>query len=267
MNSDFYLTLKRVRFRSANFPDAISKLESEYDELLLILREYQLEKPEILMKFCIHAYNQITHEQAKIAEWNTSLQRKDLEKLTKGELDKHQIELDYYRDILTIADSARAELLEHVAAYAPEKINTPDLQKELKSLNPFSTVALTFKPSLQNETKTERLNETKTNKLKVPQIALIHVYEGIQITRRNAEEIAAKYGYTAINSGEGLFQDYTNYSSTANRKGKPTPCTPKKLKNKIELFESVVSHLSDNNKQWAIDEINTLKTLLENEYQ
>ena len=109
--------------------------------------------------------------------------------------------------------------------------------------------------------------ETKTDKLKVNQIALIHVYEGVQITRENAGEIAAKHGYTAKNSGEGLFQDYTNYGSTANRKGKPTPCTPKKLKNKIELFESVVSHLSDNNKQRAIDEINILKTIFENEYQ
>jgi hypothetical protein len=109
--------------------------------------------------------------------------------------------------------------------------------------------------------------ETKTDKLKVPQIALIHVYEGIQITRGNAGEIAAKYGYRSKNSGEGLFQDYTNYCSTANRKGKPTPCTPKKLKNKIELFESVVNHLSDNNKQRAIDEIQILKTIFENEYQ
>lgn len=109
--------------------------------------------------------------------------------------------------------------------------------------------------------------ETKTDKLKVNQIALIHVYEGVQITRENAGEIAAKYGYTAKNSGEGLFQDYTYYCSTANRKGKPTPCTPKKLKNKIELFESVVSYLSDNNKQRAIDEINILKTIFESEYQ
>lgn len=109
--------------------------------------------------------------------------------------------------------------------------------------------------------------EMKTDKLKVPQIALIHVYKGIQITRENAGIIAAKHGYTAKNSGEGLFQDYTNYCSTANRKGKPTPCTPKKLKNKIELFESIVNHLSDNSKQRAIDEINILRTIFENEYQ
>ena len=108
--------------------------------------------------------------------------------------------------------------------------------------------------------------QTVTEKLTVKQIALIHFYEGIPITRGNSSEIAAKYGYKAKNSGEGLFQDFTAYSSTANRKGRPTLFTHKKLKNKIELFESVINHLSENKKQRAIDEINVLKTFLENEY-
>jgi len=109
--------------------------------------------------------------------------------------------------------------------------------------------------------------EKKTNGLKVNQIALIHFYESIQITRKNADDIAAEHGYTAINSGEGLFQEYSFFCSTANRRGKPTPCTPRKLKNKIELLESVIKHLTDNNKQRAIDEVNSLKTIFENEYQ
>lgn len=107
----------------------------------------------------------------------------------------------------------------------------------------------------------------KTDQLKVRQIALIHVYEGTQITRENAKEIAAKHGYTAKNSGEGLFQDYSLYCSRVNRKGKPTPFTQIKLKNKIELFESIISHLSDNKKQMALDEIIILKSYLENEFQ
>jgi hypothetical protein len=108
--------------------------------------------------------------------------------------------------------------------------------------------------------------QTQTDKLKVKQIALIHIYEGLQITRENAGEIAAKYGYTAKTSGEGLFQDFTKFCSTANRKGKPSPCTPKRLKNKIILFEGVVNHLSDKNKQRAIDEIKILSTIFDNEY-
>jgi hypothetical protein len=110
------------------------------------------------------------------------------------------------------------------------------------------------------------IQQTQTEQLKVKQIALIHFYEGKQITRENAGKIAAEHGYNSKSSGEGLFQDYTNYSSTANRKGKPTLCTPKKLQNKIDLFESVLNFLSDSNKQRAIDEIRILKTLFENEY-
>lgn len=107
----------------------------------------------------------------------------------------------------------------------------------------------------------------KTDRLKVNQIALIHFYEGKQITRENAGAIAAEYGYNARTSGEGLFQDYNRYCSTANRKGLPKSCTLITLKNKIELFESVVNYLSDNNKQRAIDEINILKSIFEKEYQ
>jgi hypothetical protein len=116
-------------------------------------------------------------------------------------------------------------------------------------------------PPQQAETK------KKTDKVNIPQIALIHFYERIQITRENAAEIAAKHGYKSKLSGEGLFQDYSLYCSTANRKGKPTPCTPKKLENRIELFESIIPHLTDKAKQRADDEIQILKTLFENEYQ
>ncbi|MBM3454787.1 MAG: hypothetical protein FJX80_06520 [Bacteroidetes bacterium] len=111
---------------------------------------------------------------------------------------------------------------------------------------------------------TPHQTETETEKLKIEQIALKYAYEGIQITRENGNEIAKKFGH---NSGEKLFQRFTYFLSAANRKAKPTTCTPRKLKNKIELFESVVNHLSDNSKQRAIDEINILKTIFENEYQ
>ena len=110
-------------------------------------------------------------------------------------------------------------------------------------------------------------SQPNIDQLKVNQIALIHVYEGIQITRVNAAEIAAKYGYIKPNSGEGLFQDYIKYCSGTNRKGKPTLCTPKKLENKIKLFESITVHLTDKAKQWATDEIKILKTIFETEYQ
>jgi len=111
-------------------------------------------------------------------------------------------------------------------------------------------------------------NNIGGNKLEytVKQIALIHAYNGIQLTRDNSKEIAARYGFTSNNSGEGLFQDFTYFSSAANRKGKPINCTAKKLENKIKQFESVFEHLTEPNKKRAEDEINILKSILKSEY-
>ena len=112
----------------------------------------------------------------------------------------------------------------------------------------------------------QRQSESKTDKLKVPQIALIHIYKDIQITEENAKEIAAEYGYTSKTSGTGLYHDYLKYCKTSDRIAKPSAETKKTLINKIELFESVVNHLSDKAKNMANDEIKILKTILETEY-
>ncbi len=100
--------------------------------------------------------------------------------------------------------------------------------------------------------------------LTINQIALKYVYELLQITRENGKEIARKYGH---NSGEKLFQRFTYYSSTANRKGKPIPCTPKKLDNKIKLIESVIELLPTDKQERAKDEVSILKEIYEAEYQ
>ncbi len=108
--------------------------------------------------------------------------------------------------------------------------------------------------------------KTKTEKplLNMNQIALKYVYEGLQITRENGNEIAKKYGH---NSGEKLFQRFTYYSSTSNRKGKPNSCTSKKLRNKIELIESVIELMPTDKRDRATDEVSILKKLYEVEYQ
>ncbi len=103
-----------------------------------------------------------------------------------------------------------------------------------------------------------------TPTLSLNQIALKYVYESKQITRENGNEIARQYGHT---SGEKLFQQYTYYSSAANRKGKPTPLTQKKLSNKIELIESVIAILPTDKKQRAVDELKILKSIFDTEYQ
>jgi hypothetical protein len=100
--------------------------------------------------------------------------------------------------------------------------------------------------------------------LKIDQIALKYSYEGLQITRENGNEIAKKYGH---NSGEKLFQRFTYFSSSANRKGKPNLCTPKKLDNKIKLIESIIELLPIDKQERAKDEVSILKKIYEAEYQ
>ncbi len=100
--------------------------------------------------------------------------------------------------------------------------------------------------------------------LSIDRIALKHVYEGILITRANGNAIAKVFGHT---SGEKLFQRFIFYSSAANRKGKPIPCTPTRLKNKIKLLESVAAILPEDKQAKAKDEIYILKQIMDAEYQ
>ena len=105
--------------------------------------------------------------------------------------------------------------------------------------------------------------EGKTEQLKVKQIALIHIYEGIRISRKNAAEIAAKYGYHSKTSGEGLFQDYTLFQSKTNRTGEPSEFTKQTMKNKVRLFESILPYLSEKANQKATDELQILNKRLD----
>jgi hypothetical protein len=100
--------------------------------------------------------------------------------------------------------------------------------------------------------------------LKIDQIALKYAYEGLQITRENGNEIAKEYGH---NSGEKLFQRFTYFSSSANRKGKPKLCTPRTLDNKIKLIESIIELLPTDKQERAKDEASILKKIYEAEYQ
>ncbi|MDB4104811.1 hypothetical protein N9545_04730 [Salibacteraceae bacterium] len=106
--------------------------------------------------------------------------------------------------------------------------------------------------------------EKNTGKLTMTQIALVFVYSGKQITRDNGDSIASEYGHS---SGEALFQKFTKYSSPANRKGKPQPCTPKKLQNKIDLLNSVIELLPTKDQKRVKDEVQILINIQEAEYQ
>ena len=109
------------------------------------------------------------------------------------------------------------------------------------------------------------VQEKKTTLTKLPLkiIALKHVYERIQITRQNGNSIAQTYGHK---SGDKLFQEYTFYASSANRKGKPTPCTKVKLQNKINRLETVIELLPLDKQSTAKDEVAILRSHFDNEF-
>lgn len=250
-----YLNESEVSFETDKDFAAYCEQESTFDTFVKFLHYRKAETKKNIAEQAERIAKYSPNEQLHIAM--------DILGLTTGENNFNPVQpVFYYIDEVLIKHNLTPKqaknILEVHTSGLPPATNESLTKKVIKHLKKLDKYV--------NQTPPQQ-TETKTDKLKVPQIALIHVYEGIQITRENAGEIAAKHGYTAKNSGEGLFQDYTNYFSTANRKGKPTPCTPTKLKNKIVLFESVVNHLSDNSKQRAIDEIMILKTIFENEYQ
>tara|TARA_Y100001937_G_C7132536_1_gene338300 strand:+ start:1792 stop:2706 length:915 start_codon:yes stop_codon:yes gene_type:complete len=133
-------------------------------------------------------------------------------------------------------------------------------KNEFDSLPPNSVeVNLTtfFLKDLKNlEVKTPKQPEKLKPELKIPQIALKCLYSGIHVTRANAQEIIEKYGWK---SGAKLYNEYTHYSSYANRKGKPHPFTRLKLENKIKLLESVVELVPKEKRNRIKDEIKKLK--------
>lgn len=100
----------------------------------------------------------------------------------------------------------------------------------------------------------------KVEKISLSIIALKYIYEGILITREDAEMIALKYGHT---SGDALYNKYSKYSSKRNRIGKPHPFTRKKLENRIELIQSVINILPNNVSNDAVEELIILNAYLE----
>jgi hypothetical protein len=105
-----------------------------------------------------------------------------------------------------------------------------------------------------------KFNEEKSrSKLSISQIALKMVYEGNIINRNTADDVAKENGYK---SGEKLYQKFMQYSSRANRTGFSTP---KKVKYKIQLIESVISILPSEKQELAKDELNILKNIQDSE--
>lgn len=100
--------------------------------------------------------------------------------------------------------------------------------------------------------------------LTMKQIALKFVFEKKQITEQNKNNIAANYNWISKNSGEKLKREYDYFQKRNNRIGQIKDQTPKKQKNRIELFESVLSLLEGDTIEIQ-NEIEILKSKMEND--
>lgn len=127
----------------------------------------------------------------------------------------------------------------------------------LQYLNDF---ARNYYPTVKEATpETKKATEQK-HELSMKQIALIYYYNREQVTRENCKDKAEKQGHI---SGNKLYNFYCYYSSRSNRTNPEE--TAIKTRNKINLIESIIQHLSTEHKQEAIDELSTLKSK-ENKY-
>jgi len=99
-------------------------------------------------------------------------------------------------------------------------------------------------------------------KLSLSQIALKHVWEGSCISLETCSQIAREYGYS---SGNALYNRFCTYSSSAYRKAS-SDLSRKQLRNKINLFESVIDLLPESKKKNPLAELNHLLTKLEEDY-
>lgn len=151
--------------------------------------------------------------------------------------------------------------------YILERYNEANIKEAPHYIKPFLDYCNAKEPKQTEVENNEIKNEVpkdgtiKETKIPMKQIALLHYYNGITITREIANTIAKKYNYTSKNSGEGLYQDFISFTSNANRLSSGE--TKRKLNNKIKLFENVIKLLTtENAKSKATAELNILKSKL-----
>jgi hypothetical protein len=111
------------------------------------------------------------------------------------------------------------------------------------------------------ETKNEIIDKKKV-RVNVKVIALIYFYNGNQINRKNCQEIASLYGYNEINSGEGLFQDYTKFIKIIYRT-KTNDESKVKCNYRLGLIKIAISHLKGKEKENAEKDYKILENAID----
>jgi hypothetical protein len=273
MNSNFYEILTSVNTCwLIRLPKQLADIEQAFEELKETLKANQLNHPEAFKAYCLAALDQIDAEYKRL----------DAEYYDNIEYDFPKYEF-YLSQILSTTFEALQLIIEYLGTYSPEvftdyKIDLlceylpdshPIRRKIMEGLIIKNQQLRAAKLEQENTITDQQIKTLKPESqpiLKFPQIALLYVFENRNpITRENCKQIAQKFGHEAKGktAGQSLYNDYIFYSNRQNRRSLPKAETRKTMENKIELFQSVIDYpnLTEQAKQTAIEELNTLKTI------
>lgn len=101
------------------------------------------------------------------------------------------------------------------------------------------------------------LADARTETIKtMRQVALLYIYQNAPILHAQASAIAEKYGFSSPTSGQKL---YSTYNKLAHQTAARTGVASKGLRLMINDIIAVLPHLTENGRQQAEKEIQTLK--------
>jgi hypothetical protein len=175
----------------------------------------------------------------------------------KAELSIHFDEKTQFGKFILLETNRSNEIIKDTKEYIKTHPNTRWYGKE-RANNILETYIQFLDNKLFVNQKTNTIKPEK--RIPVYQIALTYYYKDNHITEDNANEIANSFGWIAKNSGKGLLQDYQNYCEKSYRTADPQSKVI--LKNKINLFETVLELLPEGKKAKAFGDISILKNHL-----
>ena len=158
-----------------------------------------------------------------------------------------------HKDFMAVSNIEYIRIKKQYQRYKNGQVTNPSYslsKRKNENVNYRIKLNYEYKKWLENE-----IIPQQENKLTIDEIALIYYYTDKQITRKNGDEIAQKYGHK---SGEKLYQRYLYYSSRANRLGYDSK---QKLKNKIDKFINIINYLPNDQKDKTTDEFKIMKNL------
>ena len=153
MHSDFVVALRKVGWKRTDFPDAEETLFRQYCEMQRLIKRTALTEPKLLREFAYNTLREIDVEEKKIRERaervhsniKATSARKDsnnrLSEQDLTELKEHEMEFQYFSDVLTTIDDAKGSLLEYLSAYYPEEvIKDENILAELRKYLPLYNI-------------------------------------------------------------------------------------------------------------------------------